>query len=197
MQGGGGSLPELQQTISAGEFQFYAILIYSDVDTNFINFLNLSHDALSIMSGKKVFVFWFENFERDSILLWKPGNEPSDRKLSVKRNDSLRLAKALEIPLSNTPCLLVCRSLEDKEAVVYSFDNTWSHEHLAEHFKAVFDTLEDFLNRFQKPQTFYTYESLDNRFMNIRIKKWVKRVISNQSIGNMLRAIATGVTVAG
>ena len=171
MEGGGGSLPTLRRKISAGKYQLYAVLIYSDTDTNFIKFLKLSHDSLATMAGKKVFLFWFEHFERDSILLWKPGDEPTDRRPMVARTDSLRLAKAFNIPMSCTPCILVCRSLEDMRTIVYSFDNSWTHEHLAEHFKAIFDHIEEALKKLEMNKEFDVYKSLENKFKALKTKK--------------------------
>lgn len=198
MEGGGvASLQQLRQEMSAGKFKLYAILIYSDADTSFIRFLESSHNSLATMGGNQVFLFWFEHFERDSALLWKPGQEQPKQISKIARTESLRLAKALDIPMTSTPCLLLCQSLDDARSVVYSFDNLWSHEHLAEHFKAVFDHVEEVLKELKKNPKLDVYESLEGRFGKLKMKKWVKRVVSNQSIGNMLRAIATGGALAG
>ncbi len=191
MEGGGGAISQLRQAMKAQKFLLYAILIYSDMNENIIQFLRGSRQALAKMGGKKVFLWWFEHFERDCKLLWEPReNRPPLRK-KVFRNDSLELARQLEIPMSKTPCLVLCRTLDDGQALVYSLDNSWSHTELVEHFAAIFDRVEEVLGRFEKNRLLNIHDELLARLMVLKAKKWVGRLSSKQSFRDLLRAIAT------
>ena len=196
MEGGGVTKrEEIQAEMSQNRYRLYGILIYSDADKNFIRFLTDAHDSLAAMSGAEMFLFWFEHFSEDSVLLWAAGKAPP-RRSTLGRSESLRLAKAFDVPMSQTPCLLVCQDLDDKNSVVYSFNNLWSHELLAEHFKGIFDVIESVLGDVVECQQNDLYKKIEVGFKRLKIKKWVKRLVSNQSIGNLLRAIATGASIS-
>lgn len=189
MQGGGGSIPELRERVSVGGFSLYGVMLYSDADKNFIDYLQDAHDALSKMSGEDIFLFWFEHFEEESIILWDPDEDPEARREDIDRNDSLRLARELEIPAKHTPCLLFCRDLEDQEAVTYAIDNSLSHSEMSEHFKRVLDAAAETVDELETDDG-HLYRELEAKFQAIEIKQWVKRVVSNESISNLLKAIA-------
>jgi len=191
-QGGGGNIGDLRQRIDGGRFQLYGILIYSDVDMNFVEFVKNTHKSLATMSGEKIFLFWFENFPWDSQILWKPGELPANRKPEITRSESLKLARSFGIPMKDTPCILFCKNLEDTEPVVYTFDNKWSNAEMAAHFKEVFDGTEEVLKKSERVPAFNIHDELVQRFMSIEIKKAARRAVSTRSVGDILRAIALG-----
>ena len=196
MDGGGGGTSALQEMVTKGQFKLYCVLIYSDLDRTFFEFLQETHKSLSVLSGDQVFVFWFDHFESDSLILWNEVDVPSDRKSVVNRGESLKLARALDIPMSETPCLLLCNNLEADSGVVYSFSNNWTFSEMSEHFKAVFDIVDEMLHNQGKKGSRKFYDDIQKRLNLLRARKWVKSVTSNRSLGTLLRAIATGDVLA-
>jgi hypothetical protein len=85
--------------------------------------------------------------------------------------------------------------LRSEEAVLYSFDNNWGFDRMAEHTKAIFDVTASALTKSQDGNEKRLLKSLHTGFKNIRFRKWVKRITTRESFETLLKTIATGASV--
>jgi hypothetical protein len=63
---------------------------------------------------------------------------------------------------------------------------------MSEHFKSIFDQTNKVIDMMHDDRGIDPYRSLAIAFRSLKIRKWVKHTLSKYSIGEILRAIATG-----
>lgn len=136
--GGGGSGARLERVISEAKYALYALVIYGDGDQDVIEYLRVSHNTLTRVSGPDVFVYWFEEWGgHPPVILDRNGKNLLAA--NITRPDALKLAQQLKIPPSKIPCVVFCRSLQDSDLVVYSLGRSSAAGHLGEHFQAILE----------------------------------------------------------
>ena len=116
--------------------------------------------------------------------------------ISNNRNQAIRIAREIDIPYSKLPCMVFFTRLENKDVAVYSLDNSWDHAHMAEHMKSVFDAIRKTLDKTEIDDETPLLDELNSKFKKIERKKWIKRITTRQSLETLLKAVATGATVA-
>jgi hypothetical protein len=199
------SVDSLRSRVARGDYKLFGIFLYSDIDASFIKYLTDAHEALSVMSGADLFLFWFEHFDKNSAVLWRPDEKLPTLASRVSRNE----AAVLGIPDTSTPCIVFCRTLSAPNGthttsnatlqhyVVYSFDNKWQPDEFSEHFKAILSASKQLAVTRSALDDSEFFAELERRLQAIKIKKWIKRVVTVQRIGDLLKAIATGKSIFG
>lgn len=112
------------------------------------------------------------------------------------RNVHIEIADRLGIHYTEMPCIVFYTNTNSKEFLVYNFSNDWSHSHISEHMKAIFSsvrirTQEKWVHdASEMVKRKNVLEALEMDFRKIKTAKFIKRITSNSSIGNMIKSIA-------
>lgn len=111
------------------------------------------------------------------------------------RNVHIEIADKLEISYTDMPCLVFYTSSKSKEYLIYGFSNDWSFDHLSEHMKAVFTAVRKRADKKWKLEASEEVKrqdilsQLEGDFRNVKISKFIRRVVNNQSVGNIIKSV--------
>jgi len=189
MEGGATSRKEIARKVQEGRYRLFCLLLYTEFDTSFISFVKKNHKNIATLSGKETFVFWLQDIE-DAAPLFFPQLEVT-RAVDVTE-DTRELAMLLGIPFSKLPCMAFFRTLRSRQAVIYSFSDSWTQSQMAEHVKAVFDVTTRVLAEGKATNDRNTLRGIRAGLSLIKAKAWIGKVASPQTLGSILKLLVSG-----
>ncbi|MEA5536843.1 hypothetical protein [Crocosphaera sp. XPORK-15E] len=154
----------------------YGIFLYTDEDIDMIKYLRTNLESLDILSGdwSKIYIlempekdsivwvnYWIKNFTYDFFKQWFPLLESTKTK-PFDRNQSYNIARDLEIPFDQLPCLVLLPPLTEissQEKLIVPIK-----EISKEYFRSLFSTLENIVKH---SENINKYEAVKIKFNTI------------------------------
>lgn len=201
---------------SRDKFKLFGCLIYSDMDTDFIDFVRSHSNSINAMTGSQLLLFSFDGtHEKNSditlnteytiykSIIQRPerlgaksakeyDNILSEEERQLRELDSINrsilFAEKLSIPLAKTPCIAFWDDLDSKEILVFSFADYVNQSDLVKKiFKKLIDVVK---NELQKQQE-NILERLEAQFGKLYLEFNRSRFDVSSSIGETIRSFLT------
>jgi hypothetical protein len=179
-----------------GRWPLYAFFLYTDEDRNLAAYVRDSFRSLDTLSGNDCLIFlidepeekwlqqarkreyWSEFQFRTQIWEGFTQSRPYDK------SQAYDIARHFGLSPAKLPCVVLFKSIHDRELLVYPLDPRWAHEDLSQAFRELFSVTQETENRLNS-------HSLDYEERRSRLKTEIWRDLKTYIRGKKTKRYLT------